>query len=341
MIENIVIGGDSMSKLQLSFGCWDYDRVRALTDGTVSPDGIELNWLNMPVEETFWRMMRHQEFDVAELSFSSYLIARDRGFPNFTAIPVFMSRMFRHSGIYINKHAGINEPKDLIGKRIGIPEYQLSACVWIRGFLHHEYGVSPASVNWYTGGQEKAGRIEKIKLDLPSDISIQPINEDQTLNAMLESGEIDAFIAPRAPSCFLNGSPNVTRLFSDFVTAEQEYFQKTGIFPIMHVVAIKDEILEKNPWVAQNLYKAFVQAKEKVYEGFRQTAALKVTLPWLVSEIEKTKEIMGEDFWPYGIEDNRATLEAFVTYSYEQGLIKNKISVEDLFVKSTLEEFVI
>lgn len=330
-----------MSKLQLSFGCWDYDRIRALTDGTVSPEGIELNWLNMPVEETFWRMMRHQEFDVAELSFSSYLIARDRGFPNFSAIPVFMSRSFRHSGIYINKHAGIREPADLIGKRIGIPEYQLSACVWIRGILHHEYGVSPTSVNWYTGGQEKAGRIEKIKLDLPSNINIQPINEIQTLNEMLESGEIDAFIAPRAPSCFLNGSPNVTRLFSDFVSDEKQYFQKTGIFPIMHVVAIKNEILEKNPWVAANLYQAFVKSKEKIYEGFNQTAALKVTLPWLIPEIERTKEIMGEDFWPYGLESNRATLEAFVTYSYEQGLIKNKLSIEDLFVKSTQEEYVI
>ncbi len=330
-----------MSKLKLSFGCWDYDRIRALTDGTVSPEGIELNWLNMPVEETFWRMMRHQEFDVAELSFSSYLIARDRGFPNFSAIPVFMSRSFRHAGIYINKHAGIKEPADLIGKRIGIPEYQLSACVWIRGILHHEYGVSPTSVNWYTGGQEKAGRIEKIKLDLPTDINIQPINEHQTLNEMLESGEIDAFIAPRAPSCFLNGSSNVTRLFSDFVSDEKQYFQKTGIFPIMHVVAIKNEILEKNPWVAANLYQAFVKSKEKVYEGFNQTAALKVTLPWLVSEIERTKDIMGEDFWPYGLESNRATLEAFVSYSYEQGLIKNKLSIEDLFVRSTQEEYVL
>ncbi|WP_017728397.1 ABC transporter substrate-binding protein [Halalkalibacterium ligniniphilum] len=330
-----------MTKLKLSFGCWDYDRIRALTDGTVKAEGIELNWLNMPVEETFWRMMRHQEFDVAELSFSSYLIARDRGFPNFSAIPVFMSRSFRHSGIYINNHAGIKEPADLIGKRIGIPEYQLSACVWIRGILHHEYGVSPSSVQWFTGGQEKAGRVEKIKLDLPSSISIEPIRDDQTLNEMLESGEIDAFIAPRAPSCFLKGSPNVSRLFSDHVAAEKEYFKKTGIFPIMHVVAIKDEILEKNPWVAANLYKAFVESKEKIYEGFHQTAALKVTLPWLVSEIERTKEIMGEDFWPYGLEQNRATLEAFVTYSYEQGLIKNKLAVDDLFVKSTLEEYVL
>lgn len=328
-----------MSKLPLSFACWDYDRIRALTDGTVQVKGIELNWLNMPVEETFFRMMRHQEFDVSELSLSSYLIAKDRGYPNFTAIPVFMSRFFRHSGIYINKHSGIKEPQDLRGKRVGIPEYQLTACLWIRGILQHDYDVHPSVMRWYTGGQEQPGRIEKVKLDLPSDIQIQSINDQQTLNQMLEMGEIDALIAPRAPSCFLNGSPNVDRLFPDFVSVEKDYYRRTGIFPIMHVVAIKDEVLEKNPWVAANLYKAFVDAKQKVYDGFNQTAALKVTMPWFVSEWENTKELMGEDFWPYGLEKNRKTLEAAVAYSYEQGMIKNKLTVEDLFVKSALEEY--
>jgi 4,5-dihydroxyphthalate decarboxylase len=328
-----------MSKLHLSFGCWDYDRIRALTDGTVQPNGIELNWLNMPVEETFWRMMRHQEFDVAELSFSSYLIARDRGFPNFTAIPVFMSRSFRHSGIYINADSGIKEPADLKRKRVGIPEYQLTACVWIRGILHHDYGVPSSEMLWFTGGQEKPGRIEKVKVDLPPDIKIETIGSEQTLNEMLASGEIDALVAPRAPSSFLNGSPNVKRLFSDFVSVEKDYFKRTGIFPIMHVVAIKDEILEQHPWVAANLYQAFVQAKNKVYEGFNQTAALKVTLPWLVSELERTRELMGEDFWPYGFEKNKKTLEAAVSYSYEQGLIKNKLEAQDLFARSTLEEY--
>jgi len=328
-----------MSKLSLSFACWDYDRIHALTNGSIQVDGIDLNWLNMPVEETFWRMMRHQEFDVAELSLSSYLVAKDRGYPNFTAIPVFMSRFFRHSGIYINKNSGINKPEDLKGKRVGIPEYQLTACLWIRGILQHDYGVHPSDMNWYIGGQETAGRIEKIKLDLPWNINIRQIDNNQTLNQMLESGEIDAFIAPRAPSCFLEGSPNVQRLFPDYPAVEKEYFKRTGIFPIMHVVAIKDEILEEHPWVAQNLYKAFEQAKQKVYEGFKQTAALKVTLPWFTSEWENTRELMGEDFWPYGLENNRKTLEAAVTYSYEQGMIKNQLKIEDLFAKSTLEKY--
>lgn len=330
-----------MSNIELTFACWNYDRISALTNGTVSPKGISLRWLNLPVEETFFRMMRYQEFDVAELSLSSYLLAKDRGFPNFTAIPVFMSRSFRHSGIYINAHAGINSPEDLIGKRVGVPEYQLTACLWIRGILEHEYGVKPADLHWFTGGQEKPGRIEKFKLDLPQDVRIERIGENQTLNAMLESGEIDAIIAPRAPSCFLNHSPNVKRLIENYEEVEKDYFKRTGIFPIMHVVAIKDEILEKNPWVAANLYQAFVQAKEDVYEGFKQTAALKVTLPWLQSELDRTKEILGEDFWPYGFANNIKTIEAAIQYSYEQGMIKNRLIAEDIFAKTTMEEFVI
>lgn len=328
-------------KLSLSFGSWDYDRIRPLTDGIVQAEGIQLNWLNMPVEETFFRMMRHEEFDVAELSLSSYLIAKDRGMPNFTAIPVFLSRMFRHSGIYINTNSGITKPQDLIGKKIGIPEYQLTACVWIRGILNDYYGVKRTDVEWYVGGEEKPGRIEKVEVDLPGDIRIQPIGEFETLNELLRDGHIDAFIGPRAPSSFLNGSPNVKRLFGNYVSVEEEYFKQTGIFPIMHIVAIKDEILEKYPWVAQNLYKAFVNAKELVYEGYDQTAALKATLPWLIPELERTREILGEDFWPYGLEKNRNTLEAMIQYSYDDGLIKKRLKVEDIFAKSTLEEFVI
>ncbi|MCY9666810.1 ABC transporter substrate-binding protein [Paenibacillus alginolyticus] len=330
-----------MNKLSLSFACWDYDRVQALIDGSVRPNGIDLTFLKMPVEETFFRMMRHQEFDVSELSASSYLLAKDRGYPNFTAIPVFPSRFFRHSGIYVNAHSGIQKPADLRGKRVGVPEYQLTACVWIRGFLQNEYGVPASDIHWFSGGQETPGRIEKVKLDLPPDIRITPIAPHQTLNQMLEEGELDAFIAPRAPSCFLNGSPNVKRLFEDYASVEKDYFRKTGIFPIMHVVAIRDEVLEKHPWIAANLYQAFVEAKNKVYEGFNQTAALKATLPWLVPEIENTKKLMGDDFWPYGLEKNRTTLEALVQYSYEQGLIKNKLNVEDLFVKSSLEQYTI
>lgn len=328
-------------KLSLSFGSWDYDRIRPLTDGIIQAEGIELNWLNMPVEETFFRMMRHEEFDVAELSLSSYLIAKDRGMPNFTAIPVFLSRMFRHSGIFINTNSGIMKPEDLIGKKVGIPEYQLSACVWVRGILNDYYGVKRTDVEWFVGGEEKPGRIEKLSVDLPEDIKIRPIGEFETLNKLLEEGSIDAFIGPRAPSSFLKGSPNVERLFEDYVTVEKEYYKQTGIFPIMHVVAIKDEILEKHPWVSKNLYQAFLKSKEIVYEGYEQTAALKAMVPWLIPELERTREILGEDFWSYGLEKNYKTLEAMIRYSYEDGLIKQRLKPEDIFAKSTLEEFVI
>ncbi len=330
-----------MAKLNLSFACWDYDRIRPLTDGSVQPKGMELNWLNTPVEEIFFRMMRHQEFDLAELSLSSYLISRDRGFPKFTAIPVFMSRFFRHSGIYIHTKSGIKEPADLKGKRIGIPEYQLTACLWIRGILKEEYGVSPENVYWFTGGEETPGRIEKVPIQLPPAIKIQPIAEDRTLNQMLENGEIDALIAPRAPSGFLKGSPHVKRLFEDYQAVEQDYYRRTGIFPIMHVVAVKDDILEQHPWVAANLYQAFVEAKQIMYEGYRQTAALKVTLPWFANEWEKTTKLMGSDFWPYGLEPNRKTLEAAVRYSFDQGMISRKFEIEELFAPSTLEQHTI
>lgn len=330
-----------MSRLALSFGCWDYDRVGALATGAVRPEGIDLNMLSMPPEETFFRMMRHQEFDLSECSSASFLVARDRGTPRLTAIPVFMSRYFRHSCIWINTRAGINRPEDLRGKRIGLPEYQLTANVWIRGLLQHDYGVGPADVAWFTGGQETPGRHEKVPLSLPPEIKIQNIGLVKTLNQMLEEGEIDAFIGPRTPSCFVKGSPDVRRLFPDYVTVERDYFRRTGIFPIMHLVAIRDEVLERHPWVAANLYRAFVEAKNRVYQGFNQTSALKVTLPWLQAELERTRELMGEDFWPYGIEPNRRTLEALVQYAHEQGLIKSRPRVEELFASQALEAYTI
>ncbi|MCL6633399.1 MAG: ABC transporter substrate-binding protein, partial [Alicyclobacillus herbarius] len=287
-----------MGKLQLSFACWNYDRVAALFDGSVTVQGVDLNPLSMEVEETFWRMMRHQEFDVDELSLSSYLIARDRGFPCFTAIPVFPSRAFRHGCIFINTRAGISRPQDLRGKRIGLPEYQLTACLWIRGILQHEYGVNPTDVEWYVGGEETPGRVEKVPLTLPKDVHVHGIGPNETLNRMLDAGELDAFIGPRAPSAFLNGSPNVARLFPDYEYQERRYFERTKIFPIMHVIVIRDDVLQQYPWVAMNLYKAFIAAKQQVYDGFRQTAALKVTLPWLTAELERTESLMGRDFWP-------------------------------------------
>jgi 4,5-dihydroxyphthalate decarboxylase len=327
-----------VSKLRLSLGCWNYDRTRALMEGRVQPDGIDLNYLNMPVEETFFRMLRNKEFDVAEMSLSSYTVSLFKDSP-FIAIPIFPSRFFRHSCIYINADSGIKEAKDLIGKRVGNPEYQMTAPAWIRGILSDEYGVPVNSVTYYTGGEEEPGRPEKLKLDLPADIRVERIGPQQTLSAMLAGGEIDALYTARMPSSFHTGGGKVKRLFEDFVPVEQEYYSRTGIFPIMHTVVIRREIYEQNRWVAQSLYKAFVQSQQETYQDLYETAALKAMLPWLTAHIEEARSKMGEDFWPYGFEKNRQTLDTFLRYSYEQGLSKKKLEPEQLFAPETLESF--
>ncbi len=328
-----------MANLKLTLGCWDYDRVRPLMDGSVVPNGIELTFLNMIVEETFFRMLRHREFDVAELSMSSYTVSLTRPERPFVAIPVFPSRFFRHSCIYVNADAGIREPKDLIGKRIGTPEYQMTAPVWIRGILQDHYGVPVDSVTYVTGGEEQPNRDEKIRLDLPTNIRVERIGAGDTLARMLADGRIDALHTARKPSTF--DGVRVNRLFPDFVPVEQAYWRETGIFPIMHVVAIRRDVYEANRWIAMNLFQAFRQAQALCYEGLKETAALKGMLPWFNAHVEDTIAMMGEDFWPYGVESNRATLETFLRYHHEQGLSPKKLDIEDMFAPETLEEFIV
>jgi len=328
-----------MPKLRLTLACWNYDRTRALMEERIPIDGIELNYLNLPVEETFFRMMRHQEFDLAEMSLSSYTLSLFRDNPPFIAIPVFPSRSFRHSGIFINTASGIREPKDLIGKRVGNPEFQLTAIVWIRGILADLYGVPFRSVSYFTGGQEEPGRIEKAKLSLPADILVQPIPAEKTLSKMLAEGEIDAIYAPRAPSTLFSKPDKVQRLFPNYPAVERDYYVKTKIFPIMHVMAIRREVYEKNPWVAQSLYKAFVASQRETYEDLHEVAALKVMLPWLVSHVEETESLLGRDFWPYGLEPNVHNLQTFLRYSHEQGLAKRLLEPRELFAPETFESF--
>ncbi|MBV8748412.1 MAG: ABC transporter substrate-binding protein [Candidatus Eremiobacteraeota bacterium] len=328
-----------MAKLRLSLACWDYDRTRALADGRVQPDGIELIYQSLPVEETFFRQARHREFDVAEMSLSSYFVSKFLPDDPFVAIPVFPSRAFRHSIVYVNERSGIREPKDLIGKRFGTPEYQLTANVWIRGILSDEYGVPVDSVTYLTGGEETPGRPEKLKLDLPPSIRVTPIGPTQTLAAMLAGGEIDAFHGPRKPST--HDAPGVRRLFPDYVADEKAYYARTGIFPIMHVVVIRRDVYERDRWVAMALYKAFAEAQRRTYEDFRQTAALKAMLPWAAAEAEATRALMGEDWWPYGLAGNEKTLATFARYSHEQGLSKRMLTPRDLFAPETLEAFTI
>ena len=328
-----------MSKLKLSFACWNYDRTRALMDGSVDVDGIELNYLNLPVEETFFRMARHREFDVAEMSLSSYCVSLNRPEKPFIALPIFPSRFFRHSSIYINAAAGINAPKDLIGKRIASPEYQMTAPVWIRGILQDHYGVPVDAQPYFYGGEEETGRIEKLKLDLPANIQLRAIDPTQTLSQMLHDGEIDALYTARAPSSFLRGDGKVKRLFENYAEVERTYWRDTGIFPIMHVIVIRRDVYEANRWIAQSLTKAFKLAQQKTYEDLRETAALKSMLPWLVAHVEEARKEMGEDWWPYGLDRNVKTLETFTRYHFEQGLSKRQLPLDELFAPESLEAF--
>lgn len=331
-----------MSKLRLSFACWNYDRTRALLDGSVQPDGIDLNYLSLPVEETFFRMARHREFDVAEMSFSSYCVSLNKPDRPFVALPVYPSRFFRHSCIYVNAAAGIREPKDLIGKRIASPEYQMTAPVWIRGILQDHYGVPVTNADrqpYLFGGEEEPGRIEKIKLDLPPNIKLQAIGPQQTLSQMLADGDIDALYTARAPSSFTRGDGRVRRLFENYAEIERAYWRDTGIFPIMHVIVMRREVYEANRWIAQSLTKALYAAQIMAYDDLAETAALKSMLPWLVAHVEEARREMGTDWWPYGLEPNRKALETFTRYHFEQGLSKRQLGLHELFAPESLEAF--
>ena len=328
-----------MSRLRITMACWNYDRTRALADGRVAVDGVDLTHLNLGPEETFFRMLRHREFDVAELSLSSYTLSLFREDAPFIAIPVFPSRYFRHSCIYVNSASGIREPKDLIGKRIGNPEYQMTAPVWIRGILSDEYSIPVSSVSYWNGGEEQPGREEKIPLSLPPEIRLGSIPPDRTLSNMLETGEIDALYTARAPSSFFNGSGRVRRLFEDYPAVEREYFRKTKIFPPMHIVAIRRDVYERNRWLAQSLMKALIAAQQAVYEELRETGALMHMLPWLTSYVEETEKLMGRDFWPYGYEANEHALRTFLRYHHEQGLSKRLLTPKEIFAPESLEAY--
>lgn len=328
-----------MGKIRLTLSCWDYDRTRALQDGRVEVEGVDLTYLPLRVEETFWRMLRYGEFDVAEMSTGSFLMSRDKGAPRLIGIPVFPSKTFRHSCIYINTDSGIKKPADMAGKRVGVPEYQITMATWARGVLQHEYGVLPEKMKWFTGGEESPGRKDKVQHKLPANIDIQAIPEDKTLSGMLERGEIDAMISAHMPSPFVRRHPKVQRLIPNFREVEADYFKRTKIFPIMHTIVIREEIYEKHPWIAQSLFKAFEESKRLCQEAMYEFSALKYMLAWSIDEMEKEREVLGPDPWAYGLEANRHILETLIQYTHEQGLISKKLEVDSLFAKSTLEEF--
>ncbi len=327
-----------MSKVHITLATGDYDRVLPLRLGTVLPEGIALNHLTMPVEDIFWRMCQHQEFDASELSCGAYLTMMGQDQCPFIAIPVFPSRMFRHSCVFVNTRAGIQSFEDLHGKAIGVPEYAMTAIVWLRGILHHEHGVAPDQVTWIQGGLETPGRTEKVSFTYPPHVRVESAPTGKTLNGMLESGEIAALFTARAPSAFVNGSPHVARLFPNYKEVEQAYYRKTRIFPIMHTVVVKRQLYDRHPWVARSLYRAFTQARQYAYDSLYDMSALRVMLPWLIAEVEEERAFFGDDFWSYGVAPNRLTLDALTQYAYEQGLTPHKLDVESLFATNTLDD---
>lgn len=326
-----------MARLPITIATWDYDRVRPLIDGRVRVEGCDVNYLPMTVEECFHRAYFHQEFDVAEIGFSPFLIALSRGIAPYVAIPAFLSRTFRHSAVYIRSDRGIDRPQDLRGKRIGVPEYQQSAALWARGFLKDDFGVGPADIHWVQGGLEQIGRKDKFPINVPEGFPLTSTNE-QSLSSMLADGQLDGVISARAPSCFGQHGVPVQRLFPDYRATEQDYYTRTGLFPLMHAVGIRNDLAAKHPWLAASVYKAFVQAKRIADQDLQEVTALKIGLPWVTAELEATQKVMGHDYWPYGVPANRKALEAMTRYSYEQGLAVRQLSIEEIFAPGTLDD---
>jgi 4,5-dihydroxyphthalate decarboxylase len=311
-----------MNKLKLTLACGRYDRTQPLIDGRVEPEGVDLTFIPLRPGETFWRMLNHGEFDVSEMSLSSYTILRSEGDTRFIAIPVFPSRVFRHSAVYLRADSKIATPQDLKGKRIGVADYQMTAAVWVRGFLKSEYGVAPEDVTWVIGRPVRT-------IKPPSGIRIEAMPAETTLEAMLERGEIDALASVMIPKAL--GS-TMRRLFREPRQVERAYYEKTGIFPIMHTFVLKTSLYEKNPWLAVSFYRAFSRARDIAYRTMYDTDALTVGLPWVIDEVEETRKIFGPQIWDYSIEGSRPTLEALVSHLDEQRLTRRRMNVEELFV---------
>jgi 4,5-dihydroxyphthalate decarboxylase len=324
-----------MPKLDLSIAVGDYDRVRPLVEGEVRIDGVDPTFLLLEPEEVFFRAFRHQEFDVCELSLSSFTLRASRGDNPYVGVPVFTSRAFRHTAITVRKDR-IRNPLDLAGKRIGLPEWQLTACVWARALIE-EYGVDLRDIRWVRGGIEEAGRVEKIALKLPEGIRIEDAPGDRSLSQMLEDGDLDGIVAPRVPSCQVRGAPNIGWLFDDTRAEAEAWYRKSGIFPIMHLLGVRKALVEQRPWLPATLLKAFAQAKDLAVARLGDTAAAKATLPFVEDQVAAARKLMGEDYWPYGLGPNHHVIEAFLAHHHRQGLSSGSLKPEDLFHPTTWE----
>ncbi len=326
-----------MSGLRLTLACGEYDRTRALADGSLAPDGVELEYIVARPGPLFHRMIRERTYDVAEMSLASYLNVRARDDEGMVGIPVFPSRLFRHGYIFVNRDGGIASLADLAGKRVGTYQYQLTASVWLRGILEDEAGVGPEDVTWVLGGQDEPGAEERAPLTLPDSIPIERIGSDETLNQLLAEGRIDALFAPHLPAIFREGDPRVVRLFPNFQSVEADYYRRTGLFPLMHLVVMRADVYQSNRWLAKALFEAFRRAKEQALERLRFTGSLAAMVPWLVADLEAAEELFGQRYWPYGVEQNRPELETIIRYARRQGLTVRDLSVEELFAPETLE----
>ena len=323
--------------IQITIAAGDMDRLAAIKDGRVQVEGCDITFIPMEPEEVFFRAFRYAEFDCCELSFSSHMRVTSQGTAKYVGIPAFVSRVFRHSGFYIRTDRGIEKPEDLRGKLVGLPEYQMTAPVWMRGILDDEYGIKRTDIRWRSGGQEEAGRDERTPFEAPDGLDLQAIPQDRTLVEMFEAGELDALMTARAPSSFDLGKPNIDRLFPNFRDVEKEYYSKTQMFPIMHLMGLRKDLAEAHPWLAGSLYKAFLASRDLAYADIAKTAALSVALPWVDAERRDTVALMGNDFWRYGIEECRHEIEALARYSYADGLSERLMTPEDLFAESTFE----
>jgi 4,5-dihydroxyphthalate decarboxylase len=320
-----------MTNLKLTLACWDYDRTRPLLDGRVKPEGIELDIQLLRPRQTFQRMLDDQEFQVSELSLASYTALKGRGACPFVAIPVALSKIFRHSCIYVRAGAGIQKPEDLKGKRVGTTQYSSTALTYMRGMLQHEYGVRDSDMHWFMGGLNTFTEKPLIPLDLPERVKLDFLPAGQTLEAMFEAGELDALLSIYIPQLFLDGSPRIARLFPNFKQAEQDYYRKTRIFPIMHTIVLREDVYREHPWAARSLYRAFSEAKDLAVNGLYDTDALHLALPWLLDHVEEAWRVFGKDFWSYGLEPNRETFAAIGQYVHDQGLSPRVVSADELF----------
>ena len=320
-----------MANLKLSLACWDYDRTRPLIDGRVKPDGIDLDIQILRPRQAFQRMLDDKEFQVSELSLASYTTLKARGQCPYVAVPVALSKIFRHSCIYVRTDAGIKTPADLKGKRVGTSQWSSTGLVFMRGMLQHDYGVLSEDMHWFMGGLNTFVEPPLIPLNLPGKIKLDFLRQGQTLERMFAAGELDALLSLYIPNLFLEGSPRIARLFPNFKEVETDYYRRTRILPIMHTVVVREDVHREHPWVAKSIYKAFCEAKAIAVDGLYDTDALRLALPFLIDHVEETWRIFGKDFWAYGIEPNRPTWEAIGRYVHEQGLAPRVVTPEELF----------